>query len=89
MTHPGGCCTLVVDEEISLLSSLSYASYITLIHLAGAFIQSYLQLRKYKRFIIQRQINTGSARDTKFQALFGLEQAEPVIYASISVLNLM
>ncbi len=43
----------------------------TFIHLADAFILSDLQLRN----AIKRQINAGSACNTKFQALFRLVQA--------------
>ncbi len=43
----------------------------TFIHLADAFIQSTLQFGEYIEWLIlKRQIDTGSARNTKFQALF-------------------
>ncbi len=43
----------------------------TFIHLADAFYPKRLTIGEYiKRFILKRQIDTGSARNTKFQALF-------------------
>ncbi len=42
----------------------------TFSHFADAFIQSDLQLGKTKRFILKRQSDRGSVRNTKSQALF-------------------
>ncbi len=51
--------------------SLTWHLFITFIQLAETFIQRDLQIEEYnKQFIVKRQIDTGSACNTKCQALF-------------------